>query len=154
MNQYIKNCSVNGCTRTNRVTRNLCWKHYQRWLKYGDPNCTLVQMHGMSRTYYARVWYGIKRRTCNMNSPNYANYGGRGIKVHEPWRESFKAFYDYIIKNIGERPDNTYTLDRKDNDGNYEPGNIKWSSPSEQNKNRRRMKLNPRNKRGRYIKAS
>lgn len=137
MHQYTKTCSVDGCTDTHRVTRNLCWRHYQRWLKYKDPNFILIQWHGMSRTYYARVWYGIKRRTGNPKSPNYADYGGRGIKMHEPWRESFREFYDYIISNIGERPSDKYTIDRIDNDGSYEPGNIKWSTQAEQNKNRR-----------------
>ena len=64
-----------------------------------------------------------------------ADYGGRGIKVCDEWLNSFIAFYN----DMGPKPEGM-TLDRKDVNGNYEPSNCKWSTYSEQNKNRRKYK--------------
>ena len=65
---------------------------------------------------------------------NYSLYGGRGVSVCEKWRG--KSGFERFYKDMGPRPQGT-TLDRKNNDGNYEPGNCRWATPKEQSNNRR-----------------
>jgi hypothetical protein len=86
----------------------------------------------LSPTY--RSWKGMLQRCSNPNHVAWKNYGGRGIRVCEQWINSFEAF----LSDMGERPAGK-TLDRKDNDGNYEPSNCKWSTKGEQALNRRPM---------------
>ena len=71
-------------------------------------------------------------RCLNPRLPSYPYYGGRGITVCDEWIESFDAF----LAHVGIRPEGT-SIDRIDNDGNYEPGNVRWATPSEQMRNRR-----------------
>lgn len=78
-------------------------------------------------------WQRMKARCLNRRSHNYARYGGRGITVCERWRSSFAAF----IADVGPRPSPQHSLDRIDNDGNYEPGNCRWALPHEQSFNSR-----------------
>lgn len=83
-----------------------------------------------SRTYCA--WKGAKNRCFNMNEPGWIDYGGRGITMCERWRNSFRNF----LADMGEvRPG--LSLDRINNDGNYEPGNCRWATQAEQHANRR-----------------
>jgi hypothetical protein len=96
-----------------------------------------VYKHGMSKTpEYAAYWHAMRRCT-NPNIRNWTDYGGRGIKF------LFASFEDFFA-HIGPRPEGTlpngralYTLDRIDNDGNYELGNVRWATWSEQHKNKR-----------------
>jgi hypothetical protein len=76
---------------------------------------------------------GMKQRCLNPNNPSYKRYGGRGIKICDRWlgREGFKNF----VSDVGERP-NGHQLDRIDNDGNYEPSNVRWATQKTQNNNR------------------
>lgn len=77
----------------------------------------------------------MKRRCYNHNDISYQNYGGRGIKVCEWWLHNFENFY----KDMGERPEQM-TLDRINNDGDYEPKNCKWSTYLEQAHNKRKSR--------------
>jgi len=88
--------------------------------------------HGMCGTPEYTAWQGMLKRCYNPNNTSYKNYGGRGISVHERWLR-FENFYD----DIGPKPSPDHSLDRIDNDGNYEPSNIRWATRTEQNRNQR-----------------
>jgi len=92
--------------------------------------------HGLSTNNLFFAWNSMKERCFNPNNKSYANYGGRGIRVCEEWKEDFQTFYNYVsqLPHFGEEG---YSLDRINNDGNYEPGNVKWSTHKEQCGNRR-----------------
>ena len=90
-------------------------------------------------TPYYKIWDGIIQRCYNKNCTSYSNYGGRGITIHEPWRESYKEFEDYIVNELGPKPTPDHSLDRyPDRNGNYEPGNLRWATWKEQAENTRR----------------
>jgi hypothetical protein len=80
-------------------------------------------------------WYAMVNRCHNPNSAKYTSYGGRGIFVCQRWRESFEAF----ASDVGACPGAGLSLDRIDNNGNYEPGNVRWSDAFEQAGNRRKF---------------
>lgn len=92
-----------------------------------------VSSHGMTLTPTFKSWESMKQRCTNKNSPDYHNYGGRGITVCQRWINSF----DNFLHDMGIRPKNM-TLDRINVNGSYDPSNCKWSTYSEQNKNQRR----------------
>ena len=92
--------------------------------------------HGQAKTPIFRIWSLMKNRCNNPKSKDYKNYGGRGIKVCEEWERDFLSFKNHI----GERPSNLHSIDRINNEGNYEPGNVKWSTRKEQNNNKRNNK--------------
>lgn len=86
-----------------------------------------------------KAWCHAKSRCSNPNYPKFEHYGGRGITMCQEWRDSFLAFFTYM----GKCPKGL-TLDRIDNEGNYEPGNCQWATRSQQNKNRRPFKMGRR----------
>lgn len=89
--------------------------------------------HGQEGTRLYRVWQNMKDRCSNTNNSRYYRYGGRGIKVCDEWDNSFVPFYEWAINN-GYAEE--LTLDRIDNDGNYEPSNCRWTTIQEQCNNR------------------
>ena len=78
------------------------------------------------------IWYGIIQRCYNPNSKAFRIYGGRGIQMCPEWRHSFETF----LKDVGPRPSPLHSIDRIDNDGDYEPGNVRWTTRREQNRNK------------------
>jgi hypothetical protein len=93
--------------------------------------------HGRKGTPEYRVWSDIKTRVSNQSDPHWANYGGRGIIMCKDWMDSFEAFYAYV----GDRPGDHYSIDRIDNNGNYEPGNVRWATYTQQQRNRRSNRI-------------
>jgi hypothetical protein len=91
------------------------------------------KIHGMTGTPTYVAWVGMKDRCYDSSYPLFHRYGGRGITVCDRWRHSFKNF----LEDMGERPGKGYSLDRyPNNDGNYEPGNVRWATSTDQNNNR------------------
>jgi len=95
-------------------------------------------LHGLHRHALHPTWVAMINRCGNPDDPAWENYGGRGIRVCEEWH-SVESFIGWIEANLGPRPEGC-TLDRIDNDGNYEPGNVRWASYSTQRRNQRPKK--------------
>lgn len=95
-----------------------------------------MKTHGQSKTQFFYVWKAMLQRCHNPNNKSYPRYGGRGVAVCEEWRNSFEAFAAYM----GDRPPGM-TVDRINSDGNYEPGNVRWATYTQQARNTRRNHL-------------
>jgi len=83
-----------------------------------------------------RIWINIKSRCYNPNVPAYAHYGGRGILMCSEWKDSFLNF----LTDMGHRPSEKYTMERRDNNLGYSPDNCTWATSTEQVRNRRNTK--------------
>lgn len=90
----------------------------------------------MSNTRFYKIWKGIFTRCYNKNYKLYKDYGGRGIVICKRWHK-FENFRDDMYKTYSDN----LSIDRIDNDGNYEPKNCKWSTIQQQSKNKRMFKL-------------
>jgi hypothetical protein len=110
-------CTVSGCWGGVKA-RGLCSKHHMADKRIQEP------LYG--------IWVQMKQRCSNPRAAYYDSYGGRGIRVCESWVNSFAQFKI----DMGERPSGT-SLDRIDNDGDYEPSNCRWATQREQNLNQR-----------------
>lgn len=89
--------------------------------------------HGLVATPEYHSWNGMKARCTNPKGKDWNRYGGRGIRVCDRWLNSFENF----LADMGRRPGPGYSIERKENDGNYEPGNCCWATAKDQAKNRR-----------------
>jgi hypothetical protein len=88
--------------------------------------------HGWSNTPTYVSWHAMRSRCVDVGNASFKTYGGRGIAVCERW-QSFENF----LADMGERPSLDHSIDRIDSDGDYEPGNVRWATRTEQNANRR-----------------
>ncbi len=112
--------------------------------KHGGKYCSVkcssearrvpVPLNGSRRSPEKRIWEGIKRRCLNKSDKSYADYGGRGITICAEWCGDFQAF----LAHVGPRPGPEYSIDRyPENNGNYEPGNVRWATMRQQSRNKR-----------------
>lgn len=92
--------------------------------------------HGMKGTKIYSVWRSMKERCSSPNSQFFYAYGARGISVCERWQK-FENFYE----DMGDRPSDSHSIDRINNDGNYEPGNCRWATAKEQARNKKKTKM-------------
>ena len=89
-------------------------------------------LHGMKGSLPYNSWQAIKARCLNHTSKDYARYGAVGITICKEWESDFIAFFDYV----GEPPSKYHTIDRIDNSKGYEPGNVRWATRSQQQRNK------------------
>ena len=82
------------------------------------------------------TWYMMMQRCYNPSHDRYHDWGARGIAVCDDWHD-VRNYIDWIVSNLGDRPFNM-TIDRINNDGNYEPGNVRWATRSMQQLNKRK----------------
>lgn len=132
MTDVIIQCKVDECTKNVR-TRGYCNMHYQRVLRTGQAGGIehLRDNHGRSEEPEYQCWRDMRSRCEKPNHHDYHNYGGRGITVCNEW-----GSYTRFIADMGRRPEGL-TLDRINNDGNYEPDNCRWTDYTVQNMNKR-----------------
>lgn len=107
-----------GCHRRNKTI--------MRSTKHGD--CRRGK-----RACEFTTWVTMIDRCTNPKTKHFNRYGGRGITVCQKWMDSYEAF----LNDVGRRPSQKHSIDRINNDGNYEPGNVRWATSLEQNNNRR-----------------
>lgn len=88
--------------------------------------------HGLTNSSEYKVWLGMKHRCKNPTATGYAYYGARGIRVCERWLR-----FENFLADMGTRPSPNHSIDRVNGNGNYEPGNCRWATHSEQMLNRR-----------------
>lgn len=107
-----------------------------------EVSATANATHGHARTgkhspeYWA--WINMRKRCLNPSATSYEDYGGRGITVCDRWRDAHGGFESFLA-DMAPRPEGM-TLDRINNDGDYEPGNVPWATPKQQANNRRPRK--------------
>jgi hypothetical protein len=93
----------------------------------------IATKHGLIHSAEYGAWVAAKGRCLNPKNRAFKNYGGRGISIAPEWVDDFAAFYSYL----GPKPSPAHSLDRINNDRGYEPGNVRWATRVEQNRNRR-----------------
>jgi hypothetical protein len=135
-NKTMWTCACLGCG----VTKDIDGYHLTKERSKSCRRCSAQALSHIHRTHgetgsvvYIR-WQAMKTRCTNPKAKSWKDHGGRGIRVCEEWMNDFVAFRDHI----GPMPTPLHTVDRINNDGNYEPGNVRWATQSEQMNNTRR----------------
>ncbi len=105
------------------------------------PKGEHLKTHGLSYHPLHKIWMGIKSRCYNPNVNTYKYYGARGIKMCDEWLDNPQAFFDYIM-SLPNAMGRRLTLDRENNDRDYEYNNLRWATKSEQGANQRMMSNN------------
>lgn len=130
-----KPCTIEGCSGI-CVTTKLCSKHDYNSRKNGHPLKVQRVVGENRRKHPLYATYCAMRARCYAKScPKYHYYGGRGIKMCDRWLGPYG--FTHFVEDMGPKPSPEYSIDRTNNDGNYEPGNCRWATKAEQTANRR-----------------
>jgi len=125
-------------------------RRYHNGLRHKSCGCVGPKLSGDSRVTHGcdrsdrqtrlyEIWKNMKQRCYHSNNQAYKDYGGRDVRICDEWKGGFVTFKKWALSN-GYR--DNLTIDRINNNGNYKPSNCKWSTMTEQNRNRRNTKLN------------
>lgn len=120
---WCKKCTSKAASDINK-------KRYVEDPTYRSRQLEASEIH-QERYPYSGTWQQMNQRCLNPNHEAYKNYGGRGISVCKDWQDSYEKWYDYVSK-LPHFSEEGYTQDRVNNDGNYEPDNIRWATSKEQ----------------------
>lgn len=130
-------CQVEDCLR-NTIANGYCRKHYMAVRRYGSPNGKARNARGVARRHPLHdTWLSMRQRCFDPGHESFKNYGARGITICDRWIESFWDFVD----DMGPKPSRQHSLDRRDNNGDYEPENCRWATQAEQHANRRNTRV-------------
>lgn len=121
--------NVLGMTLRNGNSKSCGCLKLERLRKTFNANGNFSRTHGMKNTRIYHIWEGMKQRCLNNKASNFSRYGGRGIVICKRWLK-----FENFLKDMG-IPSIKKTLDRINNDGNYEPPNCRWSTLKQQNNN-------------------
>ena len=127
-----KETLVRGQSLRDGITKSCGCLHEEMMKNFSDIGKRNIK-HGKSFSRLYDIWACMKTRCYNRKHRYFSRYGGRGISVCDSWRSSFEAFYKWSISN---GYDDGLTLDRINNDGDYEPSNCRWATKEEQAKNK------------------
>lgn len=139
---YVDKRSNNPCKHYTRFVAVVCECGHMQTMRLfyltagytnGCRGCAKAK-HRLSRTPEYHAWNAMIHRCTNEKYNNYKYYGGRGIKVCKKWNNSFENF----LADMGKRPSSKHSLDRINNDGNYEPSNCRWATKKQQMSNQQR----------------
>lgn len=136
---------INSCNIKRGLTQSCGCLHKEKTI---EASIT----HNMSATCEYNIWCKMKDRCLNPKRAVYKNYGGRGITICASWLDEEYGFLNFF-RDMGKRPSKNLSLDRINNDGNYEPSNCRWATAKQQANNKRQVSLlsRKRNAQGRLI---
>lgn len=151
--KFLKDAGYSGKRRIGLFVCRLCSKEFTALVENvssgntGSCGCNKYEpsrikslKHGHTVGYIETseygIWCAMKARCINKHTKTYESYGGRGITVCLRWTDPLNGFANFI-KDMGLRPSKQHSIDRRDNDGNYEPTNCRWATDAEQRRNKR-----------------
>lgn len=124
--------SVKGSSLRSGITKS-CGCYQKEAVKKANA------IHGKCSSRLYRIWNAMKTRCYNPKSKSYINYGQRGIRICDEWLHNYSSFYNWAMSH---GYNDTLTIDRINNNGNYEPNNCRWLTRAQQNQNKRPWNCN------------